>query len=615
MGFTDLIKSIEKSFTGAVDSLLGRTKGARKWPNEFKPVTNDPGYNDGSWRTAKSYSFNVVQVKGSTIINSPAQGWQEFELQINPQELQQDEVFAIQVTPTLRGVLVEHQGVLIKDITVSGTTGVSPLRKEGGAKSQSGNPVLASGHSGYEEFHELRSYFRAYAEAKRQDAAGELRMVFTNRKDSESIFVEPQKFTMKRSASKPFMYDYTIVLKGIGNAEFKKQNSAAFLPALEAIDKALDYIAYGTQVINGSIGLIRRTERDITSTLLDPLKQINLALIAIKGGKAVDLSPFGITRRFMENFEKECRRIEANFNDVLGRDTASYNAATGRVSTLRGSSGRQSTYQELKVLNALNILKKMSNTIIAQPKLFANDPNKQSKAAEAVYQSRTLGTDGTLKYVNEGNLSLSRPSNVKSIAVGGGDTLQVIAARELGDPDRFKEIVLLNNLKPPYISETGGPGVLKPGDPLLIPKAGEGGGDTGVRMNKDYEIARDLEFSKKSLGVDIRLDDEYDIVFANFGDYDLVAGIENMAQAILLKILYENGSLKRHPQIGASLGIGGKVRDLNITRANLLASLNSDTRVDSVPYLSLKQEGSTTIIEAAIKVVGTAQPVPVTVEV
>ena len=53
----------------------------------------------------------------------------------------------------------------------SGTTGLSPLRKEGGADKSTGAPIMASGHSGYEEFNELRSYFRVYVEKKRLDAS------------------------------------------------------------------------------------------------------------------------------------------------------------------------------------------------------------------------------------------------------------------------------------------------------------------------------------------------------------------------------------------------------------------------------------------------------------
>jgi len=137
-------------------------------------ITNVPDFQSGGWRSSPGYAFQVYRVPlGSNTTkavpsNENDKGkWQEFRLQINPQELTQDEIFAIEVTPTFRGVVVEHHGQILKDITISGTTGKSPRAREGGVVPATGRPVLASGHSGYEEFHELRSYIRAYVEAKR----------------------------------------------------------------------------------------------------------------------------------------------------------------------------------------------------------------------------------------------------------------------------------------------------------------------------------------------------------------------------------------------------------------------------------------------------------------
>ena len=594
---------------------MTETSGAKgRWSDLYKPYTNTPAYADGSWQKSKGYSFRVVTAEN---IKTDAGGFKEFPLQINPQELQQDEVFAIKVTPTLRGVLVEHQGVLIKDIVINGTTGISPKRREGGADSNTGKPILATGHSGFEEFQELRSYFRAYAEAKRVDYKGTLRMLFINRKDGEAIFVEPQKFSMKRSSSKPFMYDYSIILKGIGNAQL---NDGMVGPpdvdsVLESVDKAINQVSRGVQIVNGAVGLIQRTERDIVNAVLEPARLLNSALQAIKAGQEANLTPFGITRRFVDTLNREVQRVEANLNEIYGKAIGQYNQMTGRTPTLVNWTGRQPTYEENKVLNGLNSIKKACINTLSQASLFSNNQDLRFDNVENAYQSRSVDQNGDPIVENSGNVRLLRPTSVDTTKILGNDTIQTIAARILGNPDRYREIVVLNNLKPPYIAETASSGVLAYGDSILIPATGSIDKSSGVVLNKDYEITKDLDYSKKALGVDIMIDDDYDLKFANFGDYDLVAGIENMAQAILLKIYYENGSLKRHPGIGASLRVGRKVTDLGIARVNLLNSLNADNRVESVPYLSLQQEGNTTKIVAVIRLKGIDQPVPVTVEV
>lgn len=618
MGFDDIVGKIKSNVAAGLFPSEPAGNGATdRWPIEFRPFTNNPNYNDGSWKGGilegqHSYAFRVVSIDDVDAIG--VDDWVEFELQINPQEITQDEVFAIQVTPTLRGVLVEHQGVLIKDIVISGTTGLSPKRRTGGSTPSTGKPYKASGHSGFEEFHELRSYFRAYAEAKRQDKTGKLRMIFINTKDGERIFVEPQKFTMKRTRA--FLYDYVIALKGIGNADLNAQEHSVPQDDSNSFTRALELVNYATGVITNGLSFIKRTERDVVNKILEPLRVVNNFLQALSAAKKADITPTGVTRRFVEQLVLESARIRDNLSEVIGVDIREYNAINGRTPTLVGSPTRQQTYQEMQILNGFNSINKMGMTLMAMPNIFAADPDEAANAAEAAYQSRVSGaTDGTVDYINDGNLRLQRYTTVDTVTILGGDTIQSLAARTLGDPDLYRELILLNKLRPPYISDVAAPNVLTHGDPILVPSKKGVSAGSGVRMNKDYEVTKNLDFAKKSFGVDLRIDDDFDIVFANFGDFDLTAGVDNMAQAILMKILLENGSLKRHPWIGSSLQIGSKSKDLKLARSNLMKSLNQDARVEGVPFLSLQQTGDTITVKASIRLVGASQPIPLTVEV
>jgi hypothetical protein len=621
MAIGQLINTISDDIAGAISSLLGSTSG-QTYPNkpggqDLNKITNVLAYNQGEWKSSQGYAFAVVRVStgGTEEVES---GWKEFMLQINPQELTQDEVFAIQVTPTFRGVVVEHQGVTLKDIVIQGVTGVSPLRREGGAKKKSGDPVLATGHSGFKEFHELRSYFRAYVEAKRLDGAGnpkgELRLVFRNYKDNEFVYVEPQKFTMKRSASKPFLYEYQIAMKGIGPAGVKKKAGSWISPITDIIDSAFDLIEYSTQIINGSIGLIRRTERNVSNTVLEPLRNINSALTAIRGGQAALFGPFGITRRFVSQLNAQLSSLEANLNEVFGVDISKYNAATGRVSTLKSTTSRIPTYQELRVLNAISSAKRGLLIILQDKALFVEDSDAQSTEVEDIFQKRLVTDDGTIT-TTTGDLVLDRPLSVRTVLIDGADTIQTLAARELGDPDKFREIVLLNNLKPPYISSLGGIGVLKPGDKILIPQLSPTLAPGGIVQNIEYQITKFLTQSEKNLGVDLRIDENNDLVFANFGDFDLYAGIDNIAQAILIRLGLEPGSLKRHPELGVGLEIGRKVRNVGEIRNRITSTLVQDARIDSVPYLNVQQEGSTTLINMIVKIRNLNEPVPLEIVV
>lgn len=622
MAIGQLIQNVVSDIQGAISSLLGGVS-AKKYPdnigdNPVFAVTNQVSKLSGNWRSSLGYSFQVVRVDSGGNAEDVT-GWQEFTLQINPQELTQDEIFAIQVTPTFRGVVVEHQGVTLKDIVIQGVTGLSPLRREGGAEKRTGRPVMAAGHSGYDEFHELRSYFRAYVEAKRLDRSskGELRLIFRNYKDNEHIYVEPQKFTMRRSASKPFLYEYQIAMKGIGVAGTKEKNNgySGFLSStIDVIDAAFDYLEYATQILNGSVGLIRRTERNVTTLVLTPLRTVNSALLAIRQGQATLFGPFGITRRFVSQLNSEIASLEANLNEVFGVNISKYNAATGRVSTLKSASSRVPTYQELKILNALSSAKRGLLVLLQNKALFVEDPDAKSTEVESIFQRRLVADDGTLT-TTTGNLLLDRPLSVKTVLIDGKDTIQTLAARELGDPDKFREIALLNNLKPPYISSDGGVGVLRPGDKILIPQLTPTTSRGGVVENVEYNISKFLTQSEKNLGVDLRIDENNDLVFANFGDFDLYAGVDNIAQAILVRLGLEPGSLKRHPELGVGLEIGRKVKNLGTIRNRIVSTLVQDSRIDSVPFLDLQQEGNTTLINMIVKIRDLAEPVPLEIVV
>lgn len=597
---TERASEVADSLTDGILSVLNKGGSAnRKYP-KLPNVTNAPNYRNGTWKDSQGYAFQVVRVTSNGEVKNIKE-WQEFRLQINPQEMTQDEIFAVEVTPTFRGVVVEHHGTILKDITISGTTGVSPKRDMGGAVARTGRPILSAGHSGFEEFHELRSYFRTYVELKRSDSGegGELRLIFKNFKDNESLYVEPQKFTMKRTASRAMLYDYNIVLKAVGVTSKKLKISHNRLglisEASDYINTATELIAIGTQVINASVGIIRQVERDVSNTLLGPLRQINSALIALKGGQESIFGPFGLTRRFFENFNNELGRIESNFNDFLGRDTEDFNNATGRTATIVGDENRESTYSELRVLNGINKIKRGVLVLLSNNNLFAENVNDEAERISSFYS----------------NINFVTPNSTRAITVLGTDTLQSIAARELGDPDRFKELAILNGLYFPYIDEAGGNGVLKPGDNILIPQLSSSS-DTGVKKNKEYEITKLLTEAEKNLGVDIRLDKNNDLAISNVGDLDLIAGIDNMSQAILLRLALEPGSLQRHPEIGTGLQIGVKIRNAILAEMqnNIISSYESDLRVEAIPYLDIIQEGNTTKINMIIKLKDLEQPVP-----
>ena len=215
----------------------------------------------------KNFSENLgygFSVRNSD--NTKATGWGKFILQINPQQLQQDEEFSIQFFPTPSGITVEQQGSIMKKIVISGTTGIHPKKGAGGVD-KNGELILASGNSGFKEFHDLRNYIRAYQEAKRKPENKDLRLVFLNYKDSEYLVCECTNFQMRRQSNRPHLYDYTIHLNATGRVKDVERDTSTLDDILGTIDNisdtVLNSIRVSRGVISGSVDLLRRVDRGI----------------------------------------------------------------------------------------------------------------------------------------------------------------------------------------------------------------------------------------------------------------------------------------------------------------------------------------------------------------
>jgi phage baseplate assembly protein W len=154
-----------------------------------------------------------------------------------------------------------------------------------------------------------------------------------------------------------------------------------------------------------------------------------------------------------------------------------------------------------------------------------------------------------------------------------GDSLRAVAARELGDAGRWWELVAVNALVPPYLTDDPGQavaGVLLTGSRLSVPSSAD-----FVPANIDPETV---------FGSDLRLN-RGELTAAS-GDLDLVAGSPNLTQAIRHVLATDIGELVAHPQYGcgARLLIGRKGSPATMMLADGLVqrAVNADARIDSV---------------------------------
>ena len=253
-------------------------------------VVQDVKELEGNWNESFPYSFSVENPGFGN------EGFAEFSLPLNPQELQQKEKFAIKMKATQGGTAINHNGNKYKDLVISGTTGIHPFRGAGGASSRTGKaigqPDDLKHSSGYAVFLHLRNYFKAYYEWKKLNP-GELfrtaQLQFNNYKDGEFLKVELLDFDMKKSASQgPRLYNYTITMRVLGVAS-KPQAApvAGFFQALakadEIINTAVDYIDTARGIFLRSSDILNQISSTYESTLMGPLRKAALAGKAFTG--------------------------------------------------------------------------------------------------------------------------------------------------------------------------------------------------------------------------------------------------------------------------------------------------------------------------------------------
>ena len=130
-----------------------------------------------------------------------------------------------------------------------------------------------------------------------------------------------------------------------------------------------------------------------------------------------------------------------------------------------------------------------------------------------------------------------------------------------------------------------------------------------ILRGPDSPITENLSELEKSLGVDLKITPNGDLELDNLNDINLVAGVENAAQAIFLKLSIEVGSLIYHPQIGTDLQIGNKTKNALDIKVQILRSLSSDSRFSKVDAF-VRVIGDVVLVDLRVILASTGIEIP-----
>jgi hypothetical protein len=130
---------------------------------------------------------------------------------------------------------------------------------------------------------------------------------------------------------------------------------------------------------------------------------------------------------------------------------------------------------------------------------------------------------------------------------------------------------------------------------------------------------------EKKAKIDFLLDDRSgDLIFNSTSDFALSFGLVNAIQAIKLKLLIEQGSLRKHPEYGFVVSQGQKNNNLSAGKAAIVESINSqiemDSRFERVESLDINYFGSGSTasgftVDIVVRLAGSNATIPISFSV
>jgi hypothetical protein len=319
MGFGDTLSAIGGGIGGQAlsrlqSALLGpSTSDAPKPADQLANPAGFPGIIsaiDGTrWNKVFPYYLAIKEegADGSVNIATGISGAlfgneKKFSFNLLPQSINISTPFAMSVTATNGGVLEESNGVVFRNISISGTTGVwkekanaGPTGKTdiltslfpsftssvigaaaavrtaydsvaGGSKKDTPDPDLSA--TGYFQFWNMHNFLLAYADLKKRKGSGKYRLMLGMPKDNLEFFVTPSNFDLRKDASNPLLYRYSVSFKAWGINKHSVQSDEVGLGSIPkpsnvgAIKALVNSLRASRDAMNAARGVLNGVQSD-----------------------------------------------------------------------------------------------------------------------------------------------------------------------------------------------------------------------------------------------------------------------------------------------------------------------------------------------------------------
>ena len=550
---------------------------------------------------------------------------------LHPKAINVTEPFATHIIPTQGGgIYTESQGIILRPMTITGTTGYRPsIAGQSSTDRSNVIPWTAGEETGYLNFLKLRNVFRNYADLKKDNSLSyKVYMVWFNNREQEAWFFEPSNFTTVRDASSPFTYTYTISgtltqkvnFSTIVNTINPDPTSphfqiAAMRRSASMLNGILSYLVpgLGDDVVGEALQAGRQL-LNIAAEIDQVATNVHMTLAGVASLPALIAGSFAAAGRL---FASKWDTLSENQAALWGADNVAEWGENWSVSSKKFLDGSY----------AANSLQHAAGKL-AQPEILTQIAPLSSPASKG---AATGGANSSvpktaLAFGNKVQDLLEDPAiGWGGVQVSDGDqTIEDLCEQHLGDASAADAVAVYNNLDSPYITTTpsyikGNNKVLTQGDTIYLPFPKEIiSGDINTKINP---AKASLSLYEEALGRDIRLTkstqattgvSEFNLSISPTGDLDVIAGSNNIKQAIEIKLNTERGELSIHPQFGLVPVMGQKgTKFLNLDLyLSLHSTMLSDGRIKELVGTRVNTTGDKVSVQTKVYVIGQVPYVP-----
>jgi len=527
----------------------------------------------------KSWLFEVVDIKSGKIEAS-------FTLILPPTAYTIKEAQRVNITKTFRNAFVDDYGpdnMMITIRGISGTAHAFPTFQTQGTSTGSAQTVsqLVNSPNGspmYEQrgaFYTFRDQIMRYKNSRPDYDRKELRVY--DLADEQGYKCVLLDFTLDRSADQPTRYPFAINL--FVYADLNSKTSFAPVAIIPTTDPAL---AVATAYANMSA----------TLTMLQPYRAIQAARSAVTQA----LNFVSLVQARLVTFAQDT-------SNALTSPINLSKQLLAAVDSARDAVGQAYQIGKLTVTEYAAIAELIQDTHHNALLVYGYAVTQGAQSSKTA----TIQVDTGLSIASDG--TITRPGTASSFAytglnvyhVQGGDSLQSIALRQMGDETLWWVIVEVNNI--------ASNNDLVVGQSLYIPVA-----TSAANAPKDQYIFTENPY-RDPFGTDIKVDADGNLVLSESNDFALISGPENVVQAVNLLVNTLVGSMIKQSTYGIlnQAGRAASPMAARYTKLSLTSALLADPRISYVNNLQVSLVADAMTISANVGLIGYPTTIPVQV--